>query len=496
MKKISTSILLAFFTYFCASAQLFYPGHHIIVYSTHPVDTTVAKPHNKATALIRSAGDTLMSYIRRAKYTLDIALYDYVEDSTWYEGGYVPPIHNAIDSAFARGVKIRWIHNPSDSSKGFTAAITPNYALALINKAIPTLPSPSYSGIMHNKFVVIDGRSSNPNDAIVWTGCMNWEPGQICKDINNIIIFQDSALAHTYLTEFNQMWGDTAEGSQPGNGVFGPKEKNITEHNFWIDGHYIESYFSPADNTSSHIISTIQTAHSEIDFEMFTFTLQADDAPIVAAVNAGLDVHGIMDQSSLGYNPYNDLSGVMGPNLLIYSGLPGYYSNGICHSKYVMIDPCDFGWPADPKILTGSHNWSESAQEDNDENTVIVHDSLIVNQYYQAFHADFLAVSTAAGNAQNLVPVCVPAGIKDIKNYDEVTMFPNPASNSLKVELNIPGDNIVYSVYDITGQVVSTGKLDARYVNTIDISSLASGIYLLRVQISSTGQFTGKFIKQ
>ena len=139
MKKISTLLLITLA--FCLSTnaqQIFYPGHHIVVYSTHAVDTTVAKPNNKAVGLIRSAGDTLIAYINRAKYTLDIAVYDYVEDSTWYEGGYVPPIHTAINNAYARGVKIRWIHNASDSSKGFVNAITPNYGLALINKAIPT----------------------------------------------------------------------------------------------------------------------------------------------------------------------------------------------------------------------------------------------------------------------------------------------------------------------------------------------------------------------
>jgi len=50
-------------------------------------------------------------------------------------------------------------------------------------------------------------------------------------------------------------------------------------------------------------------------------------------------------------------------------------------------------------------------------------------------------------------------------------------------------------IYDITGQLILSGKLDARYVNTIGINSLSSGMYLLRV-INGTKEFTGKFIKQ
>ena len=161
-----------------------------------------------------------------------------------------------------------------------------------------------------------------------------------------------------------------------------------------------------------------------------------------------------------------------------------------------MVDPCDYGFHADPKILTGSHNWSSSANTVNDENTVIVHDSSIANQYYQAFHADFLAVTTAAKNPVNLVQTCIPLGVNELHNIDQVTMFPNPTSNSLKVELNMPGTDVVYGVYNSIGQLVQSGKLDARYVNTINTEGFASGMYLLRVQTGTTKEFVGKFIKQ
>ncbi|HTA83011.1 MAG TPA: phospholipase D-like domain-containing protein [Bacteroidia bacterium] len=498
MKKTAT-LLLAFLIYVSANAQLFGPNHHIIVYSTHAVDTTVERPHNRATALIRIAGDTLIQYINRAKYTIDIALYDFVEDSLWYEGGYVPPIHVAINNAYKRGVKIRWLSNPTDSSLGFTATITPQYGLDSINKAIPTFARTDTKGIMHNKFMIIDGLSTNKNDAIVWTGSMNWEPGQICKDINNIIIFQDSALAHAYLDEFNQMWGNTTEGAAAtsSKAVFGANKKNNSKHSSVIDGHLVEVWFSPQanDSTSNHIVSVEKSAKSEIDFEMFTFTYSTDASPLVTANSGGIKVYGIMDQASLTYSPYTTLSSAMGANLLVYKGLPGYDSNGICHSKYMITDPCDM--VADPKVLTGSHNWSSSAETANDENTVIVHDSSVANQFYQAFHADFLAVSGAAGKAINLTHTCTsaPLAVNEIHNADRVTLFPNPATNSVKVTLNFPGNNVLYSVYDVTGKIVASGKLDARYVNTIDVSSFASGIYLMRVT-SNADEYSCKFVKQ
>ncbi len=44
---------------------------------------------------------------------------------------------------------------------------------------------------------------------------------------------------------------------------------------------------------------------------------------------------------------------------------------------------------ADPLVLTGCHNWSNSADSRNDENTLIIHDSTIANIYYQEFYERF-----------------------------------------------------------------------------------------------------------
>lgn len=67
--------------------------------------------------------------------------------------------------------------------------------------------------------------SSNPADAIVWTGSTNWDEEQINSDVNNVIIFQDQTLAQAYTTEFNQMWGGTGLSPNLTNSKFGPLQK-------------------------------------------------------------------------------------------------------------------------------------------------------------------------------------------------------------------------------------------------------------------------------
>ncbi len=440
MKKIFS--LFLFLVSFCIAtqAQLFSPGHRIKCYFTRPVDTTVAQSE-KAISLIRTAGDTVIAYINRAKYTLDILMYDLVEDSTWFEQGNIPNIALAVNNAYARGVKIRWISSILDT------AYSPNTGLDSINKNIPVLHSPSGGnyGIMHNKVMIIDGRSSNPHDAITWTGCMNWEPGQIDKDANNLVIIQDSAFAHGYLMEFNQMWGDTVEGGKPNQ--FGPYKKDITPHNYYIDGVRIESYFSPSDSVNYHILSFLATAKTEVDFGVFEMSVTADANALVALPKRGIYTAGIIDQYTLQYSTYGILSNGLGAMMQIYAG-----SDSLFHNKYVIVDPCDM--KAGPAVLTGSHNWTNEANVYNDENTIIIHDSTIANLFYQAFYAEYYSLGGT------LTQHCIPLGIDEVKQDNIMTIYPVPAHNYISINMPNMEQNSVYHIYNVMGQNVVSGILN------------------------------------
>src|SRR5262249_54900834 len=58
----------------------------------------------------------------------------------------------------------------------------------------------------------------------------------------------------------------------------------------------------------------------------------------------------------------------------------------LLHHKYTILDA---GYP-NTALWTGSHNWSVAANTTNDENSVIVHDAVISNLYYQEWFKRYI----------------------------------------------------------------------------------------------------------
>jgi phosphatidylserine/phosphatidylglycerophosphate/cardiolipin synthase-like enzyme len=336
------------------------------VYFNRSVDTRVSQGSN-AIQLYEAIDDTLISYISRAKYSVDFTIYNY---NTFN----ISDITAALNAAYSRGVEIRIISdmNMEDNAgwdeldPGIGRIISPveNYDLGI--------------GIMHNKFVVFDALSPDPIDPIVWTGSTNFTEGQINEDPNNVIIIQDQSLAKTYRIEFEEMFGST--GLQPDSlkARFGGTKTNNTPHEFIIGGSRVESYFSPSDGTNAKIEETIKTADWGLYVNTMIITRDFLASAIADRADAGVDAKVIVNsetESNIG-NVVTILQS-LGINFKDYTG------TGILHNKVMIVDP--FHPDADPLVLTGSHNWSSSADLRNDENSLIIHNADIANIYYQEF---------------------------------------------------------------------------------------------------------------
>ena len=348
-------------------------------YFNHPVNTVIATGIN-AVYLNSAFDDTVAAYINRAKYTIDIALYNYTSNST----NVVAKIATAANAAAARGVVVRWIYDGNSTNSGLT----------LLNSTIKTLASPlssSVYNIMHNKFMVIDVNSPDEEDAVVLTGSYNWSSAQTYSDYNNIVFFQDQPLALAFYAEFNKMWGGTGPLPDYANSRFGVNKTPSAQNTFNVNGTMVEVYFSPKDPTGIQLQNAINTSNHDLFFGIYTFTDNAIANAIKNKYNSGITVKGIMDQFSVTYSAYSVLAPVLGSNMIVYA------TSDLYHNKIMLIDA--FSPESDPQVFTGSFNWSGAAQTKNDEHAVIIHDGKITNQFYQSLCKDYTDLGGVPCNA-------------------------------------------------------------------------------------------------
>lgn len=431
----------------------------IISYFTRPVNNSVSSGTN-AIYLNKLVDDTLIAYINRAKYSLDMAVYSLNEEDN--TNGSISKISTAINNAYSRGVKVRYIYD-RDSSNPTLALLDSNIYKLISAKSTAT----DWYGLMHNKFMVIDANSSNENDAIVWTGSTNWTTTQINKDANNVIIIQDKAVAQAYTTEFNEMWGGTDSIPDLVNSKFGFKKTDNTQHIFDVAGTIVEVYFSPSDGVNSKIQNAVATANTDLYFGIYSFTIEAISDLIENRFNNDVYTAGIIDPTSKTYAPYVNLSPIMGTNLLLDN------TAGLYHNKMLIVDPSS---PAlDPLVLTGSHNWSASADTKNDENTVIIHDASIANQYYQSFYQNFVDVGGI---------IEIQTGISNVENQSHLTVYPNPCSDfvTIKSKESAIFKTAKIKIFDSLGREIITPIFKNNESIIVDTKQFTEGLYFLRIE--------------
>ncbi len=431
-------------------------------YFNRPVNTSVANPpSNTAVYLNNAFDDTLKAYIDRSVSTLDVAIYS-IDNSAG-----TSLIVQAINDAWNRGVRVRVIADGGNANNG----------LQLLNPSIPVLLSPQlafYYGIMHNKFFIVDADHSDPMRPVVKTGSTNWSNGQLTNDRNNIVFVQDQSLAKVYTMEFEEMWGGS--GNLPDTTLmkFGPDKANNTPQILNIGGKKVEIYFSPSDNVNAQIIRSI----GEADHEIFFATMVLTRTDLAYAIEERIVNHGVY-----GAGIINDSAGGSGTSFLILQSVLG--SNmlefdfpsqpGIMHHKYMMTDQ---SFPnSDPFILTGSHNWSNAATQRNDENTIIIHDALITNQFYQEFNHMF----TANGGTLSVNDISPGSGT--------FTIQPNPAAEYFNVTGSSITGSLKIELMDLSGRMIlnEEHQTTGAYSIPVNTQQLSSGIYFIRVN-GTTGK--------
>lgn len=431
----------------------------INVYFNSNVDTTVAIKGNNANGNI-DFREKIIYRINQAQYSIDIALYSFFG---------LPNVESALIAAKNRGVKIRFVYESREMQSG---------TQTLLNAGVLMSQKPDNTGLMHDKFAIFDARDSNPANDWVWMGSWNWTSLEL-KWYNNVIEINDPSLADTYTTEFEEMWGSNTETPDPAKAKFGNNKSDNTTHNFTVGEIKVESYFSPSDNTELHIANAIGTADTSIYFALLAFTSN----PIYNAIKTQHDNYSVTDGRGLISDAKLSGSDFAALQTLFPNEIIDHNGSQKIHNKFGIVDAANV--TSDPIVITGSHNWSRAANEKNDENTLIIHDINIANQYMQAFKALYNA---DGGTTKFSIPTIV--SVNNAKHLPtEFTLeqnYPNPFNPTTSITYSISKAGMVnLNIYNLLGQKVTTlverNQTEGSYKIKFDATNLSSGIYFYRL---------------
>lgn len=442
--------------YFCTQST---SSGAMNVYFNHSVDTSLN------TGEIANGNynflTKLLEHVNNAQYSIDMALYS-LDNLT--------QLRDALIAAYARGVKIRFVYDSRTNQ---------SLVNEIIGAGIPIIKRPTTSALMHNKFFVFDYRNnSNANIAWVWTGSTNITNQQFYDDVNNVIEIQDRTLAAVYTREFEEMWGSATNVPDPVRSKFGPAKTDNVPHVLNVNGTRIETYFTPGDNSTNQIQNMITTyTDYDIFFSIYAFTDINIANRMHSKFNAGKNVRGVFDRDTAsgmmtemhGHGQY-----AWAPAADVWIDFAETPSGDLYHHKYMLIDPLNAN--SNPIVETGSYNYSQAANNSNDENLVMVFSPRIANLYVQEWYKRYKASGGVAVIGVEQISSIVPAAFELRQNY------PNPFNPQSVIEYKIAHNSkVMLKIYDIAGREIQTLVNEQQAPGTYKVQfkafNLASGVY-------------------
>jgi phosphatidylserine/phosphatidylglycerophosphate/cardiolipin synthase-like enzyme len=327
----------------------------IRVYFTRPVGSP-SDPDNPAAAL---AG-----YIGTARHSIDVCAFE-LDNQV---------IVNALLDAVRRGVKVRLVTE--------TDYLEESGVVALRGAGVPIVDDQRDGSLMHNKFMVFDNQA-------VWTGSMNFTENCAYRNNNHGIYLDDQYLAENYATKFAWMFEQKKFGGLPARTARIPHPAVILK-----DGTRVENYFATHDHVADELIKEIDQARSSIRFLAFSFTHNGMCEAMLNRARFGVPVTGVFEksQAASSYSAYNKLRALPSPATTSTAAKVEVYVDANprnLHHKVIIIDS--------ETTVAGSFNFSLSADQSNDENTLIIHSRDVARQFEFEFQRLFLDAKNAAG---------------------------------------------------------------------------------------------------
>lgn len=298
-----------------------------------------------------------------------------------------------IEKAKSKIIFVTYEYNLHNLNRAFLNALRREVAVSVfIEKDQAILPQTAYllkqitdaggkvhldrsrSGIMHNKFLLID-------DSVVVTGSANFTLNGFFQQYNDVVTIHNRSLAKIYHNYIYTLFGLAPKKSR----YASRRDKNLDE-DFGHRSH-LQVAFSRAGKINfaskvpqTLIVNALQACETSVHLLTYVFT----SVPILSGFkncikkNPRVNIHGIFDNQYANplvtakwkIVPFNELK-----RLGTKVRYDAYHTK--IHHKNIILDA--------NTVITGSYNFSKSAHSRNDENLLIIRDKNIAEIYLKRF---------------------------------------------------------------------------------------------------------------
>ncbi|MFN6483097.1 MULTISPECIES: DUF655 domain-containing protein [unclassified Nostoc] len=255
------------------------------------------------------------------------------------------------------------------------------------------------SSLMHHKFVIVDNRLviiTSANFTLSDTSGDFTNPSSL-GNANNLLQIDSPELASLFTEEFNIMWGD-GPGGQP-DSRFGLEKPMRLPKQITLGNTKITVQFSPTSptqpwsNSSNGLIGkTLDSATKSIDMALFVFSEQPLANILEKRHQENVQIRALIEPQ-FAYRSYSEALDMMGvalsnkckyeidnhpwSNPITTVGVPVLPKGDLLHHKFGVIDS--------QTVITGSHNWSNAANNGNDETLVVIENPIVAAHYVREF---------------------------------------------------------------------------------------------------------------
>ncbi len=241
------------------------------------------------------------------------------------------------------------------------------------------------SGLMHHKFLVVDGHWLVTGSANFTASGLHGDPGapRTRGNVNHLLRFENRELAGIFRREFERMWGDGPGGAPDSR--FGLAKESGPAQTVAIGSTQVTVLFSPHRRRDPHhgltlLEDRLAGTRRRLDMALFVFSAQGIADALARLQARGVQIRLLADPgfASRSFSEVLDLLGLAMPDRFCRLeaanapweqpaggvGTPRLATGDKMHHKLAVID--------DQTVITGSFNWSPAAAHVNDETLLIL----------------------------------------------------------------------------------------------------------------------------